>query len=890
MIVTSDDILRTRLLRNFHAFVKHFWQYISPLPLDDAWYVKALCYHLQCVVLDCDERVDWAENGVNLLINIPPRPVSSDALINCEGKGLVPLSDIEVGDKVLTHKGRYRKVTAVHQQGVLPVLRLHSRSGRQVDAAADHPFYTPDGWVNIGELQPEDVVGIVPPRGNSGLEFPAEIARLLGYLTGDGQCGPTANVTAGDDVALKDIIYCIEACGFDWSMHDYRIGKTGTSVRRIGIKSGENGASVKRWLERYKIYGKNSYTKHVPERVMQANDDAVANFLAAYWACDGYVSTKGVKRDGSARTDLEIGCDSVSEELMRQVQMLLTRLGINSRLRKKVANIKTKKQGDKYVSWSLTLCTQDDCWKFAQRIKMYHSKADKLKNAYTRRFDFDRAIWGDPVESVVKAGYKECMCLTVHEDESFVANGFAVHNTGKSKILAVMFLAWAWAVDPRLRFVTASYSKEFAGRDAKETRTLMETAEYRRLFPHARLKSGQNLAHRYYTTAGGYRVTMSVESGTTGEGGDIQIFDDPHDVSDSVSKRSRDYAIYYYQKIFFNRSEVPDKAKRIVCGQRVHAADLSATLIQSKSPKYIHLVFPEEYDPRVSKATPLFTDPRRKEGDLLRPRRMGQKEIDELKGPTGLGRKTYAAVYQQAPMDDEGNMFLRRWFDDKILTHRPAEIANWARVFDLACTEKDIKSPDPDWTASTLGGSNQQYPFVIANVNRIRAEQPEVDRYILRTAVEDFARFQRNIPYHFEAVAGFKAVVQHIAFDVMRGKVARPMYIPKGFDKKARATPMQVCAEGGGVWMVEGAWIADFLEELCVYGGVDERGNEYSEYSTSHDDMVDSAASCYNLLHGGGGQHKASTRPEATMLGQQSLLGANKPKSSLYRRTLDGHR
>lgn len=461
--------------------------------------------------------------------------------------------------------------------------------------------------------------------------------------------------------------------------------------------------------------------------------------------------------------------------------------------------------------------------------------------------------------------------------------------TGKSKILSVLFIAWAWAVDPKLRFVTASYSKEFAGRDSKETRTLMETNEYRRLFPDTRLKSGQNLAHRYYTTAGGYRVTMSVDSGTTGEGGDIQVFDDPHDVSDSVSKRKRDYAVYYFKKIFFNRTETPTRARRIVCGQRVHAQDISSDLIKSTAPTWVHLCLPEEFDARISKKTPIFTDPRLREGDLLRPDRFGKKEIDEAKGPHGMGARTYAAVYQQQPMDDEGGMFQRRWFDDKILTHFPADVTNWIRYWDLACTESSDKSPDPDFTSGTLGGSSQQYPFVIGDVVRDRLEQPAIDRLGAQVANMDALRFQRKITQYYEAVAGFKAVVQHMIHGPLRGYPVFPVYITKGFDKRARAVTLQACAEAGGVWMVTGKWIPDFLEELCTFGGFDEKGNEYSEYASSHDDMVDSTTGCYNQVHfGSAGQLRANADPSKVNLGQGSLMGAGNPRRAALARMAHG--
>lgn len=856
MQATTDDIVRVRLRRNFHAFVRHFWRFVSPYPLVDGWYMKALCYHLQCMVIDCDPRVKWATEGSNLLINIPPRPVAHDALVDCLEKGLVPLSEIEINDRVLTHKGRWKRVTGVYSQGKLPVLEIKTRMGRTVQAAADHPFLTPDGWKPLGDIVPDDVIGVVPSPGGAGRNgVSAQEARLLGYLVGDGCCRGTPNITSADDGVSKDIFQCINSVGFNPSLHVYDLTKTGKTLQRIAIKSSDKCAGkigpVRKWITKHGLWDCSSYTKMVPDAVMRGTDEVVCNFLGAYWSCDGYISTRGAKKDGCERDDLVVQCDSVNEELLKQIQILLTHIGINSRIRKKVAKIKTKKQGDTYTSYSLSLTSQDDCWRFSKMIKMHHAKYKRMTNAYARRFDFDRKIWGDTVESVSDAGEKECMCLMVEDDESFVANGFAVANTGKSKVLSVLFIAWAWAFDPRLRFVTASYSKDFAARDSKETRTLMDTSEYKRLFPHARLKVGQNLASRYYTTAGGYRVTMSAESGTTGEGGDIQIFDDPHDVSDGVSKKNRDYKIYYYKKIFFNRTETPERARRIVCGQRVHAADLSSELIKSEHPKYIHLIFPEEYDPRISKPTPLFTDPRVNEGDLLRPERFGREEVEEAKSASGLGRKTYAAVHQQKPMDDEGSMFQRRWFDNRILTHMPADIRNWIRYWDLACTEEGEANKDPDYTAGVLGGTCREYPFVIGDVVRDRLDQPQVDRFILGTSNLDYARFQRFIPNVLEAVAGFKGVVSHIANDIMRGRPVFPNFIKRGENKMARAICFQAACESGGVHLVQGKYIPEFLEELCTFGGLDEKGNEYSEYTVTHDDMADAAFGCYNRHYAG---------------------------------------
>src|SRR4029453_17404509 len=45
-----------------------------------------------------------------------------------------------------------RPVTAVFSSGVKEVFRVRLASGREVEATANHPFLTVDGWVPLGGL------------------------------------------------------------------------------------------------------------------------------------------------------------------------------------------------------------------------------------------------------------------------------------------------------------------------------------------------------------------------------------------------------------------------------------------------------------------------------------------------------------------------------------------------------------------------------------------------------------------------------------------------------------------------------------------------------------------------------------------------------------------
>ena len=551
------DLDRTECEESLYEFLKQSWHINDSAPWVDGWCIEAIAEHLQAII-DGEIR--------RLIINIPPRcskPVAHDSLISTLERGLIPLSEVFTGLHVLTHKGRFRRVTEIHRQGVIPTLKMTTRTGRTIVAASDHPFLTPLGWQELGNISSQDVVGTIPqytPCGTKTVSL--ECARLLGYLVGDGHCKGTPNITVADDIEAADIRSCIRSLGFNYSDQSYHIANTGYLLRRIAIKSdgmdkmagrtkkGFRGP-VRKFMTEHGLDLHSSYTKLIPKCVMEGDDDIVKNFIGAYWACDGYVTTKGTKRDGTQRQDLVIGCDSVNKGFMDQMQIVLLRLGISSIVRKKISKIKTKKQGDEYTSYALVISDQDNCWRFATRITIHHTKGEKLEAAKKRRFDFDHIVRGEVVEEITAHGGTECMCLTVEEDESFVANGFAVHN---SALCSIALCAWTWAQSkishtsgPGVSFLYAAFKDNLVTRDSRKCRQVIESNWYKaRWGDRFSILTDSNTKSRFTNDKGGERLTTSVEDkGATGEGADIIVLDDCNSAkqveSDAVIESTLDW-------------------------------------------------------------------------------------------------------------------------------------------------------------------------------------------------------------------------------------------------------------------------------------------------------------------------------------------------------------
>ena len=680
---------------DLYTFLKYSWKYIDSSPFVDGWPIEAVSEHLQAVV---DGQIK------RLIINIPPRcakPVDGDALIPTYERGLIPLREVSVGTHVVTHKSRLRRVTHVHQQGCLPVLKLVTQRGREIIAAPDHPFLTVDGWKNLGDIRSGDVLAISTPSISLGSQtIPDEEARLLGYLVGDGSCQGTPNVTVADDIEAEDIARVADYCGFLPSVQSYKMASNGYVLRRISLKGGPAASKkkgdlgpAKQFLLKHGLYKKNSYTKMVPTAVLEGNNSVVTNFIGAYWACDGYVSLKGADRK-----DMIVGCDSVNKNFLLQMQTLLARLGINAILRQKTSNIKTKKQGDKYVSYTLVVSDQDGCARFARLINIKHAKSEKLIDFKSRRFDFDRDIVGDVVKEIVPCDDKECFCLTVEEDSTFVANGFVVHN---SSLVSVAFPAWTWAqpIDTPtsgsgVQFLCASYAQQLTLRDSIKCRRLIESPWYQKLWgKRFGLVGDQNTKSRFANDKGGERLITSVGASVTGEGGDIILIDDPNAAQEAFSEATIASTIEWWEGAMSTRLNNPKTGCYIIIQQRLSEEDLTGHILSKQHQNWTHLCLPMKYewqrhsitsigwqDPRGlddegeplvlvdENGTRLARDPEayatlihEREGALLWPERFDPETVLNLEAELGPSRAP--GQLQQLPQPAGGGVIKLEWWE-----------------------------------------------------------------------------------------------------------------------------------------------------------------------------------------------------------------------------------
>lgn len=163
--VEEGEISESRVAceASLHEYLRQAWPNFESVKFVDGFHIGAICEHLEAVSFGQIKR---------LIINIPPRhakPVWEEEWVVERDLGQIKLKDVQVGHYVLTHKGRFRRVLAVYEQGELPLVKIRTWTWREVRAAADHPFLTPAGWKNAGELRPGSRVVIVHPEDPCGV-------------------------------------------------------------------------------------------------------------------------------------------------------------------------------------------------------------------------------------------------------------------------------------------------------------------------------------------------------------------------------------------------------------------------------------------------------------------------------------------------------------------------------------------------------------------------------------------------------------------------------------------------------------------------------------------------------------------------------------------------
>jgi predicted phage terminase large subunit-like protein len=372
----------------------------------------------------------------------------------------------------------------------------------------------------------------------------------------------------------------------------------------------------------------------------------------------------------------------------------------------------------------------------------------------------------------------------------------------KSLLTSVIWPAWEWGprAMPQMRFLGTAHQQTLAVRDSMKARRLIQSSWYQQRWPIT-LTTDQNAKTKFENDRTGFREAMAFTS-MTGSRGDRVILDDPLSADAANSDAELESARLTFTETLPTRVNSDDSAI-IVIMQRLSEKDTAGVILDMDLP-FEHLMIPMRFEEGRRCTTLIgWTDPRKKEGELMFPERFPEQHVAELEKT--LGSYGTAGQLQQRPAPRGGGMFKRDWFE--IIPAAPAN-CTWVRAWDLAATD----AADAAWTAGCRMGRTPGGEYVIADMCRIQGAPAAVERLLLNTATQDGTLVRGSIPQD-PGQAG-KAQVQYLVKQ-LAGFNYRAS--PETGDKVTRAQPLAAQAEVGNVKLVAGDWNTAFLDEITTF-------------------------------------------------------------------------
>lgn len=378
--------------------------------------------------------------------------------------------------------------SAYVDDGIKPVFKVATRTGRSIETTLTHPFLTIDGWKKLSELKVGTNIGVprhMPVFGKSEMRE-CEL-KLLAYLIGDGCLSDgkanfsNASISLRDDFsaaatefaassAHSDSTEKRSANAFNKREFGHRLAEVVASKyqsqHQVALMTTVSPSSLSQWISGKAVPNQEDFNNLcavldvVPaelapsglESIHRCNQDSLVLWLSelGLWGLrsnakfipseifklnrkslalflNRLFATHGLTTVESGQCQIRYATES--KTLAQQVQHLLLRFGVISTLNVRTVQVK----GTLRPSYQLDVTDSLSIQKFVEEIGIYSREAEveALRRALPENCPLNNetdVLW-DEIVAIDYMGRKQVYDLTIPETHNFVANDICVHNT-----------------------------------------------------------------------------------------------------------------------------------------------------------------------------------------------------------------------------------------------------------------------------------------------------------------------------------------------------------------------------------------------------------------------------------------------------------------------------
>ena len=293
----------------------------------------------------------------------------------------------------------------------------------------------------------------------------------------------------------------------------------------------------------------------------------------------------------------------------------------------------------------------------------------------------------------------------------------------KSLLASIAFPAWCLGHDPSAQILSVSYGQDLADKLARDCRSIMTSAWYRRIFP-TRLAPHRQAVQEFITTAQGYRLATSNGGVLTGRGADIILIDDPLKPEEALSEAQRQAANEWFDHTLYSRLNDKRHGAIVIIMQRLHEDDLVGHVLGQEPWEVV--CFPAIAEADEIHEIETIWGPRcfeRRQGELVHPEREPLDTLDRIRRT--VGEYNFAGQYQQSPAPLGGGLVKAEWFKRYRANERPESFERIVQSWDTANKATELS----DFSVCTTWGVKGKDLFLLG-VFRRRLEYPALKRAV----------------------------------------------------------------------------------------------------------------------------------------------------------------
>ncbi len=391
----------------------------------------------------------------------------------------------------------------------------------------------------------------------------------------------------------------------------------------------------------------------------------------------------------------------------------------------------------------------------------------------------------------------------------------------KSEFASYLLPAWFLGKYPNKKVIQSSNTGELAVGFGRKVRNLVDSENYKSIFPNLELQQDSKAAGRWNTSKGGDYFAIGVGGTVTGKGADLLIIDDPHSEQEAALAASNPEVFDKVTEWYTSgpRQRLQPGGSIIIVMTRWAQRDLTGQVLKAATNRGGEQWEVIEFPAIMPSGKPVW------------PEFWSLAELEALR--IELPNSKWQAQYQQNPVGNESAIVKRdwwKWWEEE----RPPKCDFILQTWDTAFE----KTQRADYSAGTTWGifyinEDQTLPnIILLNTYKKRVEWVQLKKDVL----EEYNEWEPD-----GILVEKKATGAPLIYELRAMGIPVQEYTPsRGQDKIARLNAVSDIIASGKVWVPRTRWAEELVDEIAEFP------------SGQHDDLVDATTLALMRFRSGG--------------------------------------